>query len=267
MDMAYLADMHIHSIYSYDGQMRIESVIKRGLELGLKYLAFTEHIELDQITLKQVVNRYKCYCEELEILQEKYPNIKLIKGMEVSNPERHIDELQTINNLDLDYILGSNHLLPKEYSKKEVLLYYKRILQMVKNGGIDAVAHLDYIRRRIDEVILPIGIIEEIFDTLRKCNKYIDDTTPWALAKEENDTIISNDIALEINSSASRRINEFSFPNDEKLKLYQQMGGSKVTIGSDAHRLNEVFDNIENVSQKYDFNKGIYLKRKFISCK
>ena len=115
---------------------------------------------------------------------------------------------------------------------------------MVKNGGIDAVAHLDYIRRRIDEVILPIGIIEEIFDT-----------------------IISNDIALEINSSASRRINEFSFPNDEKLKLYQQMGGSKVTIGSDAHRLNEVFDNIENVSQKYDFNKGIYLKRKFISCK
>lgn len=244
MDMAYLADMHIHSIYSYDGQMRIESVIKRGLELGLKYLAFTEHIELDQITLKQVVNRYKCYCEELEILQEKYPNIKLIKGMEVSNPERHIDELQTLNNLDLDYILGSNHLLPREYSKKEVLLYYKRILQMVKNGGIDAVAHLDYIRRRIDEVILPIGIIEEIFDT-----------------------IISNDMALEINSSASRRINEFSFPNDEKLKLYQQMGGSKVTIGSDAHRLNEVFDNIENVSQKYDFNKGIYLKRKFISCK
>ena len=242
--MAYLADMHIHSIYSYDGQMRIESVIKRGLELGLKYLAFTEHIELDQITLKQVVNRYKCYCEELEILQEKYPNIKLIKGMEVSNPERHIDELQTLNNLDLDYILGSNHLLPKEYSKKEVLLYYKRILQMVKNGGIDAVAHLDYIRRRIDEVILPIGIIEEIFDT-----------------------IISNDMALEINSSAVRRINEFSFPNDEKLKLYQQMGGSKVTIGSDAHRLNEVFDNIENVSQKYDFNKGIYLKRKFISCK
>ena len=242
--MAYLADMHIHSIYSYDGQMRIESVIKRGLELGLKYLAFTEHIELDQITLKQVVNRYKCYCEELEILQEKYPNIKLIKGMEVSNPERHIDELQTLNNLDLDYILGSNHLLPKEYSKKEVLLYYKRILQMVKNGGIDAVAHLDYIRRKIDEVILPIGIIEEIFDT-----------------------IISNDMALEINSSASRRINEFSFPNDEKLKLYQQMGGSKVTIGSDAHRLNEVFDNIENVSQKYDFNKGIYLKRKFISCK
>ena len=28
--------------------------------------------------------------------------------------------------------------------------------------------------------------IEEIFNVLRKCNKYIDDTTPWALAKDES---------------------------------------------------------------------------------
>ncbi len=242
--MAYLADMHIHSIYSYDGQMRMESVIKRGLELGLKYLAFTEHIELDQITLKQVLNRFKCYCEEVEILQEKYPNIKLIKGMEVSNPERHIDELKFLNDLDLDYILGSNHMLPREYSEKEVLLYYKRILQMVKNGGIDAVAHLDYIRRRIDEGKIHSEIIEEIFAA-----------------------IIEKDMALEINSSAARRIGKISFPNSEKLELYQRMGGSKVTIGSDSHRLNEVYDNIQIIDKSYDFNKGIYLKRKFVPYK
>ena len=27
--------------------------------------------------------------------------------------------------------------------------------------------------------------LEEIFNFLRECNKYIDDTTPWVLAKEE----------------------------------------------------------------------------------
>ena len=27
--------------------------------------------------------------------------------------------------------------------------------------------------------------VEEIFNVLRKCNKYIDDTTPWLLAKDE----------------------------------------------------------------------------------
>ena len=34
---------------------------------------------------------------------------------------------------------------------------------------------------------LKIGeAIQEIFDVLRKCNKYIDDTMPWSLAKEED---------------------------------------------------------------------------------
>ena len=28
--------------------------------------------------------------------------------------------------------------------------------------------------------------IEEIFEVLRKCNKYIDDATPWVLAKDES---------------------------------------------------------------------------------
>ena len=33
---------------------------------------------------------------------------------------------------------------------------------------------------------LEIGLaLDEIFNVLRKCNKYIDDTMPWVLAKEE----------------------------------------------------------------------------------
>ena len=66
--MKYLADTHMHSIYSYDGQMNMESMVKRGLELGLKYMAFTEHLEFGQITLKQFLNRYGIYVEQLDRL-------------------------------------------------------------------------------------------------------------------------------------------------------------------------------------------------------
>ncbi|MBR1385752.1 MAG: methionine--tRNA ligase [Bacilli bacterium] len=31
------------------------------------------------------------------------------------------------------------------------------------------------------------GALDEIFDVLRRCNKYIDETTPWTLAKDENE--------------------------------------------------------------------------------
>lgn len=57
--MKYLACTHMHSIYSYDGQMDMESMLKKGLELGLKHMIFTEYLEFEQITLKQFLNRYK----------------------------------------------------------------------------------------------------------------------------------------------------------------------------------------------------------------
>ena len=169
--MKYLADTHMHSIYSYDGQMKIEEMVKRGQELGLKYMAFTEHLEFSQISYKQFLNRYKIYSEEIDQLQEKNPNIKLLKGLEFSNPEIYLNELEQVNQLEIDYIIGSNHLMPKKNNKEEILLYYKRILQMVKNGGIDSLGHMDYVRRKFDDSMIPNDIICEILDTLIKKDK------------------------------------------------------------------------------------------------
>ena len=114
--MSYLADMHMHSIYSYDGQMRLKQMVERGKKLNLKYMAFTEHLEFNQITIKQFLNRYQLYKEELEQLQECNPEITLIKAVEISNPELYLKELESLNKLDLDYIIGSNHILPKNNS-------------------------------------------------------------------------------------------------------------------------------------------------------
>lgn len=240
--MKYLADTHMHSIYSYDGQMCIEDIIKRGSELGLRYLAFTEHLELASISIKQFLNRYQVYHNEIERLQEKYPHIRLIKGVEFSNPEKFPEELEIVNNLDLDYIIGSNHELPKFANELEILKYYQTILKIVKQGGIDSLGHLDYIRRKFDDSSINKDILKEIYTYL-----------------------IKNNITLEINSSAIRRKGLDSFPSNEKLNLYKDMGGEKVTIGSDAHRLNEVYDGIAEIDSQYDFNKGLYLHRKFVS--
>lgn len=240
--MPYLADTHMHSIYSYDGQMSIESIINKADKLGLLYLAFTEHLELGQITIKQFLNRYSVYSEEIDTLQEKYPHIKLIKGVEFTNPEKYPKELEIVNNLDIDYIIGSNHELPKSNNALEILKYYQTILSIVKQDGIDTLGHMDYLRRKFDDNNISDDIIKEIYSYL-----------------------IKYDIALEINTSAIRRKGLDSFPSNKKLELYQNMGGDKVTIGSDAHRLNEVYDSIPLIDSQYDFNKGLYLKRQFIS--
>lgn len=248
--MQYLADTHMHSIYSYDGQMCIFDMIKKGISLGLKYMAFTEHLEFSQITIKQFLNRYQVYSDEIDRLQEQFPEIILIKGVEFTNPEKYLQELEMVNTLDLDYIIGSNHDFPKDNSELEILKYYKRILAMAKQGGIDSMGHLDYLRRKFDDSFLNN-------DALRKIRNDI--------LKEIYSYLLKNNISLEINSSAVRRNNLDSFPSNEKLKLYEACGGEKVTIGSDAHRLNEIYDAITQIDEAYNFNKGLYLKRRFIS--
>lgn len=241
--MKYLADTHMHSIYSYDGQMRLESMIEAGISMGLTHMAFTEHVEFGQITLKQFLNRYKVYRDEIEELQEKYPNITLLKGAEISNPEIYRKELEELNKLDLDYIIGSNHITPASSSELDILKYYKSILDIVTEGGIDSLGHLDYLRRKYDDSFITNEIIEEILSVM-----------------------IKNNITLEVNTSAKRRKNLDSFPSQEKMMIYKNLGGDKITIGSDAHRLNEIYDNIPEVSENYqDLNQGVYVKRKFIS--
>lgn len=240
--MKYLADTHMHSIYSYDGQMCLEDMVRRGIALGLQYMAFTEHLELDQIKIEQFLNRYSVYSKEIAQLQEKYPFIHLLKGIEFSNPERYKKELEMIQTLSCDYVIGSNHILPGNQSKGEILKYYKRILEMVRNGGIDSVGHLDYLRRKYDDSCVDESILREIYGCM-----------------------LEKGITLEVNTSAIRRKGLDSFPSRRKLQLYKDMGGCRVTIGSDAHRLHEIYDSVEQVDQELDFDKGIYVQRKFLS--
>lgn len=242
--MKYLADTHMHSIYSYDGQMSIEEMVMKGNELGLKFMAFTEHLELGQISIKQFLNRYAVYSREIDRLQQKYPNIKLLRAIEFTNPEKYPKELEIVNGIDLDYIIGSNHELPSKQDKKEILEYYKKILEIVKNDGIDSLGHMDYLRRKYDDTYIEEDILREIYSYM-----------------------IKNGITLEINSSARRRKGLDSFPSNDKVLLYEKCGGRRITLGSDAHRIGEIYDSIPSIDAKYELEKGVYVKRKFLEIK
>src|SRR5215510_12510063 len=42
-----LADLHIHSIYSYDGTASIESILGQAKKIGLDVIAITDHDEIN----------------------------------------------------------------------------------------------------------------------------------------------------------------------------------------------------------------------------
>lgn len=233
--MKYLADTHMHSMYSYDGQMTLEDIVQKGVSLGLKYLCITEHLEFAQISLIQAINRYKIFENEINRLNELYPNIEILKGIEISNPNKYKDNVEKLQDLGLDYIIGSNHnLIPS-------IEYYQEILEIVKTGLIDTIGHLDYIRRKYN-IECPLELLNEIFESMKK-----------------------NNVILEVNSSAQRRINDLSFPNSTILDLYLNNYDNRITIGSDAHRVNEIYDGIPTIDERINANKGVFVNRKFLT--
>lgn len=91
-------------------------------------------------------------------------------------------------NADLVNILGNlvNRTVSMAHKYFAGTITNKNVTEDIDNALIAAVSNLDNkVTEKMDD--LHVGeAIEEIFEVLRKCNKYIDDTTPWVLAKDES---------------------------------------------------------------------------------
>ncbi len=110
MPIKVLADLHVHSNYSWDGHNKIEEIITVAIKKGLKVLAITDHDD----------NRSH---KEIKELQKKYPQILLIPGIEFTAKEGHIIGL------------GEMDTLPKKTPGEKVIEHIH------KNNGLAILVH------------------------------------------------------------------------------------------------------------------------------
>ena len=90
-------------------------------------------------------------------------------------------------NADLVNNLGNlvNRTISMSHKYFDGVVENPKVIEEIDNDLISAVTSL---KAKVDEKMDGLKVneaLEEIFEVLKRCNKYIDETTPWILAKDE----------------------------------------------------------------------------------
>lgn len=231
----YLVDYHLHSNNSFDSNATIESVCEAAIENKINEICFTEHFSVKEGIKSYGFLNLKKYSEEIRECREKYKDKLSIKvGIEVCEPHENEEELrEAIEYILFDFILGSVHnfdynvglntYMSKNTKEESYSRYFKEVNKVCTSPYIDVVAHLDLMKRYA-------------FNTHGNYdfNEYVD------MIKEVLTNIIKSGKGIEVNTSTLRSVVNETMPSVDILKLYHELGGTIITVGSDAHKSEDV---------------------------
>ena len=258
------ADYHLHCEYSDDSNEPMENQIQKAITLGLYEMCFTDHVDYgikrdwddpEGIIIRHAVEHgkevdlvlanvnYPKYFEALNMYQKKYASsISIKKGLEFGIQSITVDayeKLYASYQDDLDFVLFSMHQVnnlefwtqdfqkgktQKEYNDE----YYKEIYQTMQIfHHYSCLAHLDLLARYDENGIYPF---ENEKDIIAEILKYA----------------IRDGKGIEINTSSWKYGLKDTQPSRAILKLYKDLGGKIITVGSDAHETKYLASHIKD---------------------
>ena len=245
------ADYHVHTSFSPDSEYKMEDAVLDGIRLGLDEICFTEHVDYGVQTdwddgtevtyrtglpgdppLMPVKNAdYPKYTAELARLQEKYAGrITLKLGLEFGVQTETVEQYRTLfKRYPYDFIIlslhqiGNKELWDQAYMEGKTQSeynrgYYEAMLQVIQEYKEYCVlGHMDLISRYDKNGAYPVTEnLDVIAEILR--------------------TVIREGKGIELNTSCHRYGLPDLTPCREILRLYRDLGGEILTIGSDTHR-------------------------------
>ena len=160
-------DLHMHTKWS-DGANTTEEMIKACINLDYKYIAITDHSKSEYIANGLDEKRLLKHCQEIDKLQKKYPQIRVLKGAEVDIlSDGKLDYSDKILK-KLDIVIASIHSRFK--SQKEEMT--KRIIKALENKYVNIFSHPT--GRLINEREPYEVDIEKLFETARENNVFLE---------------------------------------------------------------------------------------------
>lgn len=253
----FFADYHVHTDYSDDSCYLMEDVVKDAIEMGMTEICFTDHVDYgvkddwqegeEYLVGKNTLIRnvpYERYFKELRELQEKYQGKIAIKaGLEFGMQVHTIPQFQALYDAyTYDFILLSIHQVDDkefwtgDYQKglsheQSYEGYYSEMYKLVTHyKDYSVLAHMDLMRRYLDKEVDMFPSTKEWIEQILK-------------------VVIADGKGIEVNTSSVRYGVKGLTPSIEILKLYHELGGTIITVGSDSHKPEHLGFNIKESLQ------------------
>lgn len=259
------ADYHIHSEFSDDSRELMENQIKQGIALGLDEMCFTDHVDYgikrDHDDPRGILWRkgdgissgsdddeplanvdYPKYFDKIHKMRELYGDqITIRAGLEFGIQSITVEDYEKLYaryQEELDFVLFSMHQVnnlefwtqdfqrgksQQEYNEE----YYREILKTMKMfKHYSILAHLDLLVRYDQKGVYPFEKVKDLIAQILM-------------------QAIADGKGIEVNTSSYHYGLSDSQPSRDILKLYKELGGEIITVGSDAHSTKYLADHIQ----------------------
>jgi histidinol-phosphatase (PHP family) len=250
-----LHDQHVHSQYSEDSEALLDEYYEFAKKLGCKYFVTTEHIDF-----MPAYSDHDWICD-FDLLKTHLDSLnqdggpQCLLGIEMGYRKDYLNQINNYLNLhNYDLINLSIHDNGKlEYYfieafeelglKKTMQVYYEQILDAVTTiDKFNVLSHIDY------------G-----FKTALKIDKNYDFFSDKEILEKILTILIKKGKALEINVKVQRYMTKEHLR--ELLNFYKSLGGTKVTLSSDSHKVEtylNYFDEYKEIIKSCGFNYLCY---------
>ena len=227
-------DSHVHTAFSHDSHALLELYAAQAAELGIREISITDHIDFLPGSPGFRYFDYEVRKKVISDAAERWAGkVRIRHGVEITYESRFEDEIRDhLATHSYDYSIGSVHAVadspyaranvgtfaPGKTVAQAVAPYFAEVERAIRSGLFDTIGHLDQCKRWL----LPWFPVES-FATIPEAYERL--LVP----------LVESGMALEVNSSGLRYPEHETYPAAWVVARFRELGGERVTVGSDAH--------------------------------
>ena len=227
-------DAHLHTELSPDSAVPLELYCAQAAERGVSEIAITDHLDFMPGAPAYGYVEYERHEREVRAAAERWAGrVKIRFGVELTYESRYEDEIREhLRTHSYDYSIGSVHAMSDgPYARdriasfvtgktiaEAVAPYFGEVAAAIRSDLFDTLGHMDQCKRWMLPWFLPAdyAAAPELYE-------------PLLVALAESG------MALEVNASGLRHPTGETYPAPWVVARFRELGGKRVTVGSDSH--------------------------------